>query len=261
MIATVHFVSFSPCGGTERVNHAIARDISLPKKMYNITLPQNRTNALSFGKDDLVFLAFPVIGGHMPRFFAEFVSILRGNGTPAVLVSVYGNRAYEGSFLDMDKGIRPNGFTPIAAIAAIAEHSINPQAATGRPDKEDADKLAEFGRQALEKARNDGPEIAAPGAYPPWSLPPGIMPLFPKTDAGVCTSCGACVEVCPSNAIPANSPDKTLLDRCIVCGACVKYCPAKARTIGYASPEIMKEMARHRDAMMLERKEPVMAAI
>lgn len=260
MIKTVHFISFSPCGGTEKVSHAIARDISLPKKMHNITLSKNRENRIAFGEEDLVFLAFPVIGGRMPRFFGEFISILRGNGTPLVLVSVYGNRAYEGSFLDMDKGLRPNGFNPVAAIAAVAEHSLNPLAATGRPDADDAGKLAGFGCQALEKAQGGG-GIAAPGKYPAWSLPPGIMPLFPETDADACTRCGACVGVCPNKAIPADSPDKTLLDKCIVCAACIKYCPAKARTIGFASPEIMKEMARHRDAMMLERKEPEMAAI
>lgn len=255
MIKEAHFISFSPCGGTENVNQALRQGVSLPAREHNITLPQNRAQSRTFGRDDLVFLAFPVYGGHMPRFFAEFIAGLSGSDTPIAFVAVYGNRAYEGAFLDMDKALRPQGFRPIAAIAAIAEHSTVPTAATGRPDAEDADKLAEFARQTVAKAQAGGEAVAMPGEYPAWSLPPGALPLFPKTDADACTACGVCAAACPNSAIPADSPCDTDLAKCLVCAACIKYCPEKARSMGLSSPEVMQEMAKHR-ANMLMRKEP-----
>ena len=93
MITNVHFVSFSPCGGTEKVATALGRDITLSKLSHNITLPESRAEDLHFDGDDLVFLAFPVYGGHMPRHFTSVVSCLHGNNTPLVMVAVHGHRA------------------------------------------------------------------------------------------------------------------------------------------------------------------------
>ncbi len=44
-----------------------------------------------------------------------------------------------------------------------------------------------------------------------------------------CTSCGSCVEACPSEAIKEGEPKYTIdADLCIDCGACVDACPANA---------------------------------
>jgi ferredoxin len=44
-----------------------------------------------------------------------------------------------------------------------------------------------------------------------------------------CTNCGACVDVCPVNAI-APAGDKHSIDEatCIDCGACIDACPVGA---------------------------------
>jgi ferredoxin len=252
MITRVHFVSFSPCGGTEKVALCLSRDLPLPKQKYNITLPKFRSEIMSFGKDDLVFLAFPVYGGRMPLYFPSLISSLRGNDTPIVMVAVYGNRTYEGAFLDMHAAALANGFRPIAAIAAIAEHSGNPRFATGRPDAVDADVLAEFGLRALQKAQGGSEIIEAPGAYPQWKLPPG-MDVSLHTDLDACTACGLCVDVCPNGAIPSDAPQTTAADKCIACSACIKRCPQQARQVGNAKTK--KEFASHL-LHAVERKEP-----
>ena len=44
-----------------------------------------------------------------------------------------------------------------------------------------------------------------------------------------CTACGACVEVCPVEAISAGDPIyKIDADKCIDCGQCADACPAEA---------------------------------
>ena len=44
-----------------------------------------------------------------------------------------------------------------------------------------------------------------------------------------CTSCGTCVDACPSDAI-SEGDDKYVIDpeECVDCGTCVDECPAEA---------------------------------
>jgi Fe-S-cluster-containing hydrogenase component 2 len=45
-----------------------------------------------------------------------------------------------------------------------------------------------------------------------------------------CAGCGACIEVCPVEAISFNSQRKAQVDgeKCIECGSCVRQCPNQA---------------------------------
>lgn len=69
---------------------------------------------------------------------------MRGNGVKTVLIVVYGNRAYDDTFVELQDTLISSGFSPVAAVAAIAEHSIMRQFAAGRPDTQDEKELAEF---------------------------------------------------------------------------------------------------------------------
>jgi hypothetical protein len=80
------------------------RDIPLPPSVnHNLTTPTTRYGKLRFGVNDLVVLAFPVYEGRVPVIAIELFEQLHGEQTPAILVAVYGNRAYEGALLDLDK--------------------------------------------------------------------------------------------------------------------------------------------------------------
>ncbi len=50
-------------------------------------------------------------------------------------------------------------------------------------------------------------------------------------DKETCTACGACVEVCPVEAI--TMPEKAVIDAetCTECGVCVDECPVDAISI------------------------------
>ena len=49
-----------------------------------------------------------------------------------------------------------------------------------------------------------------------------------KIDKEKCTACGACVEVCPVDAISLKDKAEVDADTCIECGACVDECPVEA---------------------------------
>lgn len=52
-----------------------------------------------------------------------------------------------------------------------------------------------------------------------------------KIDAESCTGCGACAEVCPSDAITVDDTAKIDPELCTECGACVEECPVEAITV------------------------------
>ena len=75
------------------------------------------------------------------------LTMLTGQGARAILVCVYGNRAYEDTLVELEDAAKQAGFRVIAAVAAVAEHSIARQFATGRPDAQDKKVLAGFAGQ------------------------------------------------------------------------------------------------------------------
>ena len=50
-----------------------------------------------------------------------------------------------------------------------------------------------------------------------------------EVDNNKCTGCGACVDICPVNAVKIKN-EKALIDdkECVECGACINECPNEA---------------------------------
>lgn len=247
-------VIFSPCGGTKHVLDAIAKEISLPRTEYDVTLPQNRKNPLRFSANDLVFLGFPVYGGRAPRNAPAIFEQLSGDDTPTVVVAVYGNRDYDGALLDLHKLAVQRGFRPVAASAAVAEHSMTPAVAAGCPDKADEAALAQFGQDVLNRLKMSAfPEtIEAPGTYPNLKVPPASAFLI-EADPALCTECGVCFKACPNEAISEKDLKHTNFEKCILCTACIKYCPERAR--GFPNPAVRQMGAEHLKEAAVKRRE------
>ena len=93
----------------------------------------------------------------------ERLKKIRGNGAKCTLVCVYGNRAYEDTLVEMEDAAKMCGLQVIAAIAAVAEHSILPQYASNRPDASDEKQLVNFADQIADK---DGGAVSIPGNRP-----------------------------------------------------------------------------------------------
>lgn len=252
MADKIHAVIYSPCGGTEKVADALCVNLGEGTIKHNLTLSKNRRQPLSFGKDDFVVFAFPVYGGRMPRNIEKILAKVSGDGTPCALVAVYGNREWEGALLDLNDQVAKRGFIPAGAVAAIAQHSVAPMVAHGRPDNDDREKLADFGAKLFEKMKNRERLDKIPGYYPQWKIPEGVS-MFPVTDRDLCVECGECVLVCPCDAIPDDKPYETDDSLCAPCGACVQVCPNDARRLGN---DAAQEMAKEHLSHCVERKEP-----
>ncbi len=60
-----------------------------------------------------------------------------------------------------------------------------------------------------------------------------------KVDAGTCTTCGMCMEICPVEAIALDTDDIAAVnaDACIGCGLCATVCPIEAISLFEVRPK------------------------
>lgn len=220
-------IIFSPTGGTEKVAHIIGNCWR-----ENVTRIDLSDSKLDFSKsiidkEDQVLVAMPSFGGRAPAVAIERLEKIAGNGAKCTLVCVYGNRAYEDTLVEMKDAANECGFNVIAAVAAVAEHSIMPQYAAGRPDASDKKQLEQFAKQIADKTEA---EVTVPGNRPYKKAGGAGLVPNPTKD---CTKCGICVKNCPVQAIHS-SDFKSDTNKCIACMRCVKQCPEHARKVNSA---------------------------
>lgn len=221
---------FSPTGGTAKVCEAIASGFDLEQRKLSILPLKAENQEYVFTRDDIVVIGAPSYGGRVPVPFASRMKKVRGNGARAILAAVYGNREFEDTLLEMQDLAEAAGFRAVAAVAALAEHSITRHWAVGRPDQEDCEELKAFGRKVLESLDEESEQKALmlPGNRPYRSF--GGIAVHPKADEK-CDRCGACAKICPTGAIPADDPKETIDELCITCMGCVAICPQHARSL------------------------------
>ncbi len=220
-------IVFSPTGGTEKAADIIARTWSENAVKIDLSNPKTDFAKCEINKEDMVLIAMPSFGGRAPAIAISRLKQIAGNGAKCTLVCVYGNRAYEDTLAEMEDAAKQSGFRVIAAIAAVAEHSIIPKYAAGRPDSSDKAQLTDFARRILSK---DGEAASIPGNRPyKKSSGGGLVPKAAKD----CVKCGLCARECPVQAI---DPETLTADakKCISCMRCVKRCPHGARKVNGA---------------------------
>lgn len=225
-------IIFSPTGGTEKVAHMIGKKWG--ENAVKIDLSDSKIDFTKYeiDKEDMVLIAMPSFGGRAPAVAIERLKQISGNDAKCTLVCVYGNRAYEDTLVEMEDAALESGFRVIAAVAAVAEHSIIPQYAANRPDASDEAQLADFAERILQK---DGNVASIPGNRPyKKSGGAGLVPKVTKD----CVKCGLCGKICPVQAI---APETFAADsqKCISCMRCVKQCPHNARKVNGAMVSVV----------------------
>lgn len=244
-------VVFSPTGGTEKITDLIVNEWTQPVTNIDLSDFQDDFSKYSFNDEDLVLIAMPSFGGRLPAVTAERLSKIHGNSAKCVLVCVYGNRAYEDTLSEMEDIAVKCNFNIIAAISAVAEHSIMHQYAAGRPDEKDKATLMDFSKQIIEKLNSsDMKKPKIPGNKPYKKS--GGAGLTPKTDKN-CVNCGVCARECPVEAIDRSDVGKTDKNKCISCMRCVVRCQHGARKVSGA---LVSVAALAIKKACSERKEP-----
>lgn len=227
---SVYEIMFSPTGGTKKVSELFTRAFGQDSTCIDLTRQGEDYSRYSFREEDVCIVSVPSYGGRVPDIAVSRLSRMKGNQAAAILIVVYGNRAYDDTFAELKDVLTDAGFSCKAAIAAVAEHSIMRQFAAGRPDAKDGEEIKGFAaeiRSRLEAGTLTG-DLKLPGNRPYREY--GGVPMKPQSGRS-CTRCGICAGECPVGAIPAEDPSRTDPDRCISCMRCITVCPQKARSV------------------------------
>ncbi len=249
-VTHLDLLCFSPTGTTRRVLECIADGLAAPSRSrLDLTLPGPATRpGLGEPREGgAALIGTPVYAGRVPVLAVERLRrSARGAGRPAVLVVVYGNRAFEDALLELRDLAEEQGFVPVAAAAFVGEHSFSTREtplAQGRPDGEDLALATAFGEQVRRRLAALAEPSALPRLRVPGNVPyrEGVAPadIAPQTRAEACGLCGACARTCPSGAVRLAEGDVvTEASLCLRCCACTRACPTGARAM--ADPRILE---------------------
>ena len=225
----IHQIIFSPTGGTRRVSEKLCLEMGVESVVTDLCVKAADIQLPNIQEDDLAVIAMPVFAGRVPALTVERLRMVKPHGAKCVVVAVFGNRAYDDALLEMEDVASEMGFRVIAAVAAVAEHSIIREYGKGRPDADDEQTLRQFGADIMSKAKRDDCTMPQVSGNHPYKKG-GKVPQ-PKGRHG-CNRCGVCAKQCPVDAIPLSNPKTVDTTKCISCMKCVSVCPTGARGIG-----------------------------
>ncbi|MDU6040510.1 MAG: EFR1 family ferrodoxin [Clostridium butyricum] len=235
MNKTLKVLYFSPTSGTKKIVKAIAESIDSNYEEFDITLPQNRADSITFSSDDLVIIGMPTYAGRFPRLLQNYLDKITANNTLGVFISTYGNRDYEDALIEQYDIFTSKGFIGIGAATFVTEHSSTSKLAAGRPDADDLEIASNFGCKIAERLKginslSDLNTLSLPRSRPYVEKNLPQMPFAPETN-DKCVTCGICAKRCPTSAIDFSDCRTIDVSKCIKCNSCVKRCPLNAKSI------------------------------
>lgn len=228
-------LTFSPTGSSLRVARSIAEGMGKSFQSIDLSSPYQKETVCQC---PITVVAMPVYAGRVPAVAVERLRNISSRGAKAVTVVVYGNRAYEDALLELNDEVKDLGFDIVASAAVVAQHSVVPTLAQGRPNQVDLENLTSFGRLVKSKIEQGTTlSIQVPGNRP---YREGMKTPATPIVSDVCLGCRVCVNQCPTQAISMIDPKETDLSKCILCMRCVVTCPTRARML---PPPMQKAMS------------------
>lgn len=230
---TSYNITFSPTGGTKKAADILADEIFTNAVNIELCVSEEKLTIPTLTPDDICLISVPSFGGRVPAIAAERISRFKANGAKAVVVCVYGNRAYEDTLTELIDIVQKSQFVCFGAVTALAEHSIVRDIAKGRPDADDAKILKSFAAKIKDKWENK--DFTLYSQFPKGKLykEHSKSKSVPETKE-TCIGCGLCANECPAKAIDFGNPKTVDTEKCASCMKCTKVCPVGAKALNEA---------------------------
>lgn len=245
----IYALYFSPTGGTKKVLDILVSAWDCEKKYIDLSNRNNVSLDISFDDNDICVVAVPSFSGRVPQLVIPKLSKLKGNGIKAMIVTAYGNRAFDDTLLELKDTMESCGFICSCAVAAVTRHSVLPKYGKGRPDSADRKELKQFSVKCKAIIEKSSSTVIVSGNKPYRNYV--SIPIKPKGNKQ-CINCGICYQKCPVHAIGSDNYRGCDKGKCISCLRCVAVCPKKARQI---NPIILKIAEMKMRDLCSERKE------
>lgn len=252
----VNLAYFSATGTTAKIVSAIESSLGITEK-HTIDITADNKDVITIPNDEIVIFGIPVFSGRVPEVARKGIEMIKGNNTPAIIVCVYGNREFDDALIELKDIVENNGFYVLSAAAFVAQHSIFPKVAQGRPDGADLMLAKDFGANSIKAiaTTTENSSFKVQGNYPYRAVK--SIPLTPRTD-NQCNSCGLCSKQCPVQAIDSNNPKKIDKSRCISCAHCISICPTSSKKFGgllywLVSKKFAKDNAQRKEPYLIYR--------
>ncbi len=100
-IDEVQLITFSPTCTSKQVGEAIVHGTGI-SSVSKVDLTLEAAGKREVPSHVLAIITVPVYGGHVAPLALERMRELHTDGAPAVVVVVYGNRAYEKALVELD---------------------------------------------------------------------------------------------------------------------------------------------------------------
>jgi len=252
----------SPAGSTRHVAAVVEQalqDAGIASITADIGSGEGRKTAARLAENlsdsACLFVGSPVYVNHPVPPVSEFIAGLPdGAGAAAVPFVTWGGASSGLALYDMGQALLHKGFRLMGAAKVLARHcmmwrSDNPMG-EGRPNDDDDRKVVALVEAVIRRLQGaDADRLAVddldyqPAAFREElrtsSLEKAKGHLPRRTvEEDRCTTCGVCVEDCPTDAIDMQ-PFPTFNDRCIYCFNCVRVCPEDAITADLSASETM----------------------
>ena len=99
---SIYEITFSPTGGTGKAAHLLTGALGGPVTPVDLTDSRADFSDTALAPGDVAVIAVPSYAGRVPAVARERLSRIRGGGARAVLLCVYGNRAYEDTLAELE---------------------------------------------------------------------------------------------------------------------------------------------------------------
>ena len=95
-------ITFSPTGGTQKAADLLVENWKAQSISVDLTDPNAHFSDVSLTAEDVAVISVPSYAGRVPAPAVQRLTAMQGNGARAVLVCVYGNRAYEDTLVELE---------------------------------------------------------------------------------------------------------------------------------------------------------------